>query len=451
MINLEIENIVIQKLVEEPQMSEMIKESYFDLPIAKYIYRKIKERFLSDATFYESAIISAELACKEYKMLDIFQFINGNGYAHIESAEYYATILKERYFKKKIKHKLIKYLQRIEEPNSEFFSIFKEMEEQKAEIENTIEVENPSLQENLNDAVKEMYIRRQKHESGVIDYTTNFKDFDEIVTPEKGNIMIVAARPSVGKTSLINNFAKNYSLNGEIGLYFSLEVSKLSLTNRFLLSENSSVDSEAFKKGYIDNNDCRIIEESLPVFNEMNIEIIDNKFHIDDIIQNIDQRCRKVGVTYVIIDFVQIIQVSGNSENERMTFISQKLKACAKRNNILIIPLSQLNRGIEGRNSDRHLLSDLRGSGSFEQDGDIIIFLYRQAAVDIKEGLEVDWNDQEVRNIQLQILKNKNGSIGDVKLYHNKTVTKFYDTKVMEETKINDEFDNLVIDNSDPF
>ena len=211
---IEIEKIVIMKLVEEPQISEILKPEYFEIPIARYIFKRIKERFQSDAKFFNPALISTEIATKDFTFVSIFEYTGGGTITPIESAEYYATILKEKYFKKDIKELLIDFYKRADEPNSNFFDIFKKIEEKKEKLESTIEIKNNNLQENLNDAVKEMYVRIEKYKKGATNYQSNFKEVDNIVTPEKGNIMTIAARPSVGKTSLVNNFAKNYAKNG---------------------------------------------------------------------------------------------------------------------------------------------------------------------------------------------------------------------------------------------
>jgi len=452
-----LEQIVIAKLIQEPEQINFVREKLFDNKTALHLFSHMKAKINKDNELLESfELIVLEAQNERFKMPDLLDYINIEG-RQIESANYYIRFLTDAYYRIQMQKLCFKSIELLNNPNSDYYTHFESFETLKKEAEGSIDVKVDNLKDNVNNSIKELYDRIEKRKNGIKQYETGWVELDEMVIPEKGHILTIAARPSIGKTSLTNCICKGYAKNKEKGAYFSLEVTTLSLSNRFLLSENDNVDSKAFNKGLSTTQDIEKLEQSVNLFDEIDLYIIDDKYHIDEIIQNIDLLVMKKGITYAVIDFLQIIQADARDDNMKMTIISQKLKACAKRNKIVIIPLSQLNRNVESRGSSRHQLSDLRGSGSLEQDSDIIIFLHRQAAVDIKEGLDVDWHDQETRNIELQVLKNKTGEIGDVKLFHNKTVTDFYDLRQLEiknnekEFGGNDEIDVLIENNQNQF
>lgn len=436
-----IEQIVIAKLIEDPNEVHFVSSKLFDNNIAKHILAHLKNKVKEESNMYEATLLAVEAQTDRYKMIDLFDYINGDA-VHVENPSYYIKILKDSYFRVKMQELSLKNIELLNNPNADYYPLFEEFELLKNEAESSIDVQVVDLKENVSRSVEDLFSRIEKRKKGVCEYETGWIELDEMIIPEKGHIWTIAARPSVGKTSLVNNICRGYSANNEKGAYFSLEVTALSLSNRFLLAENEKVDAKAFKKGYSSDLDIQRMEESLEKFDNSNIFIIDDKYHIDELCQSIDLLRRKKEITYAVIDFLQIIVSEEKDENVKMTRISQKLKACAKRNKILLIALSQLNRNVENRGSFRHQLSDLRGSGSLEQDSDIITFLHRQAIYDKKDGLEVDWSNQQTRNIELQTLKNKTGEIGDVTLYHNQTITKFYDDKQLQQKNNEAEFGN---------
>jgi len=434
-----IEQIVISKLIEDPNEVHFVSLKLFDNKLAKHLLTHLKKRVQEESNMYDASLISIEAQTERFKMMDLFNYIQ-NESLHVETPAFYIKILKDAYFRVKMQEMSLKNIELLNNPNADYYPLFEEFELLKTEAENAIDVQTIDLKENVSKSVEDLFSRIEKRKSGICEYETGWKELDEMIIPEKGHIWTIAARPSVGKTSLVNNVCRGYSANNEKGAYFSLEVTALSLSNRFLLAENEDIDAKAFKKGYSSDLDIQRMESSLEKFDNSNIFIIDDKYHIDDICQSIDLLRRKKEITYAVIDFLQIIVSDERDENVKMTRISQKLKACAKRNKMLLIALSQLNRNVESRGGSRHQLSDLRGSGSLEQDSDMITFLHRQSIYDKKDGLEVDWNNQETRNIELQTLKNKTGEIGDVILYHNKTITKFYDSKQLEQKQNEAEF-----------
>ena len=235
-------------------------------------------------------------------------------------------------------------------------------------------------------------------------------------------LIMLAARPAMGKTAFALNIATNVATRSNIPvLLFSLEMSKEQLVNRILCSE-AMVDSNKLKTGKIEENDWVKIVEALGPLSE-------SEMYIDDTagisITEIRAKARKLklekNIGLIVIDYLQLIQGSGNRRNgsreQEISEISRSLKILAKELNIPVIALSQLSRAAEQRNDHRPMLSDLRESGSIEQDADIVMFLYRDDY----------YNDEsENKNIAEVILaKNRSGSIGTAELLWMSNYTKF--------------------------
>lgn len=235
-------------------------------------------------------------------------------------------------------------------------------------------------------------------------------------------LIILAARPAMGKTAFALNIATNAATKSNVPvLLFSLEMSKEQLVNRILCSE-AMVDSNKLKTGKIEENDWVKIVDALGPLSEA-------EMYIDDTagisITEIRAKARKLklekNIGLIIIDYLQLIQGSGNRRNgsreQEISEISRSLKILAKELNIPVIALSQLSRAAEQRNDHRPMLSDLRESGSIEQDADIVMFLYRDDY----------YNDEsESKNIAEVILaKNRSGSIGTAELLWMSNYTKF--------------------------
>ena len=344
----------------------------------------------------------------------------------------------------------MKDLKFLDEKNSDYYTCFENYEKIKERAESAVSIQGETLQKNLNASINEMYERIERFKSGIVDFQTGKKSLDEILTFQNGDLVLIAARPSMGKTSLAVDLAVDFARNKKKGAFISVEVSKLNLTNKILLSENEGIDSSKFRKGQLNDQECERIEESLNLFNDLEIIIEDKPSYIDDIVRTLTILKRKENIQYGIIDYIQLIKVEkDHGATENTSEISKKIKSCAKDLNIPIFALSQLNRGVENRGDNNYQLSDLKNSGSLEEDADIIMFCFRQYRVDQLSGLDMgdDWLDQNKRTMDLQIRKNRNGECGDVLLYHNKTVTKFYDKDVAFNRGIDDDIDSILNSN----
>lgn len=453
-----IEQQVIVKLFNEPEKHFLLSSKYFELKMPRYLLKKIAEKVETKAVYFDPISFSQDCANNDFKQLEIFMYLTGTR-PLLESFEYHANILKERFFKTKFKNKLIKAASEISEPNFDFYSLFENFEHLKSEVDSAIDSESETLQTNINVAVDEMYKRIEMFKSGVIDFQTGKKELDEILTITKGDMIILAARPSMGKTSLAVDLAYNFAQNNKKVLFISVEVTKLNLTNKLLLAHNDNVDSNKFKKGRLNEHECNLIEQSLVKFNNLDIFIEDKASFIDDIVRLIAIEKRKRDIDICFIDYAQLIKVEkDNGVVQNTTEISKKIKSAAKDNNIPIVLLSQLNRGSESRGDNNYQLSDLRGSGSLEEDADVIGFIHRDYRADQLAGADLpDWNDPKTRTMDLFFRKNRNGECGDVKFYHNKTVTRFFDEIEVEELPnykneiSNNDIDEALKSNNAPF
>jgi replicative DNA helicase len=251
---------------------------------------------------------------------------------------------------------------------------------------------------------------------------TGFTDLDRMTSGfQPGDLVILAARPSMGKTALALNVAQHVALKRSLPCgIFSLEMSKQQLLMRFLCAE-SLVDAHKVRTGYIGKDDFRQLIDALGVVTRAPLYIDDSSSLT---IMEMRAKARRLkaehGLSLLIVDYLQLMSGYGRVENrvQEISGISRGLKALAKELEVPVIALSQLSRAPEQRQGDhRPQLSDLRESGSIEQDADVVLFIYRE---------EVYKRDEENEGkADLIISKQRNGPIGTVKLAFLKQYTKF--------------------------
>lgn len=256
---------------------------------------------------------------------------------------------------------------------------------------------------------------------------TGYVDLDHTTNGfQRGDLIILAARPSVGKTAFALNIALQSSLRnpGAVAI-FSLEMPCEQLMQR-ILSAKSEVYSDKIRSGYISNEEMVRIQEACN-------EIRKTKIYIDDsaVIKmgDIFSKCRKLkseqGLDMIIIDYLQLISASSrsNSDNrqQEVSEISRSLKALARELDVPVIALSQLSRGVESRQDKHPMLSDLRESGSIEQDADIVMFLYRDSYQKKEEEAE-----NAVDPVDVDIAKHRNGATRRFQLMFAKNINAFF-------------------------
>ena len=255
----------------------------------------------------------------------------------------------------------------------------------------------------------------QQHDGAITGVPTGFKDVDHVFNGlQKSDLILVAARPAMGKTAFTLNIAQNVTmLYDKTVAFFSLEMGKEQLVGR-ILSSVAGVSSEKLRRANMDPTDW---EKVIAAADRMS----KSKLFIDDTpgltVQDMRSKLRRLkvehGLDLVIVDYIQLMQGRNSgkgSENrqQEVSEISRNLKLIAREFNVPLIALSQLSRSVESRPDKRPVLSDLRESGSLEQDADIVIFLYRDKYY--------DENSEKGDNAEVLIRKHRNGSVGTVEL-----------------------------------
>lgn len=279
----------------------------------------------------------------------------------------------------------------------------------------------------LNSVMERLEMLRSSKEK-ITGIKTGYVDLDATTNGfQRGDLIILAARPSVGKTAFALNIALQASLRnpGAIAI-FSLEMPCEQLMQR-ILSAKSEVQSEKIRSGYVSSEDMNKIQDACN-------EIRKTKIFIDDsaVIKmgDIFSKCRKLkseqGLDMIIIDYLQLISSSSRSNldnrQQEVSEISRSLKALARELEVPVIALSQLSRGVETRQDKHPLLSDLRESGSIEQDADIVIFLYRDSYQ--KKEEEVD--ESNIDEVDVDIAKHRNGATRRLQLMFSKNISAFF-------------------------
>jgi replicative DNA helicase len=264
----------------------------------------------------------------------------------------------------------------------------------------------------------------------IVGVPTGFTDLDHLTGGlQKSDLIILAARPAVGKTSLALTMAHNTAIKHQRSVaIFSLEMSKEQLVQR-LLSMDAAIDQQRLRTGWIEDDEWERIVYAMGTLSEANIWIDDTAG-----ISTVEMRSKarrlqaEHGIDLIIVDYLQLMQsMSGSgkrNENrvQEISEISRNLKGLARELNVPVLALAQLSRAVESRQSKVPQLSDLRESGSIEQDSDIVMFIYRD---------DVYNPETERKNIaDIIVAKHRNGPVGTISLYFQASQTRFHDLEL---------------------
>ena len=264
---------------------------------------------------------------------------------------------------------------------------------------------------------------RYNHRGETIGVPTCFYDLDAMTSGlQKSDLIILAARPSMGKTAFALNIAQNVGLRAKKGVaIFSLEMPKEQLVQRMLCSE-AEVDSQRLKTGNMQAQDWEKLTTAMNLF-------ADAPIYIDDTagatVMDLRAKCRRLAMEekdlgLIVIDYLQLMEGSGSSDdrNQQISGISRGLKGLARELGVPVIALSQLSRAVEQRADKKPMLSDLRESGAIEQDADLVMFIYRDEYY--------NGESSETRGIaEIILAKHRNGPVGSVELLFQNNITKF--------------------------
>ena len=272
---------------------------------------------------------------------------------------------------------------------------------------------------------------------------TGYREFDKMTAGlQPDNLIILAARPAVGKTAFALNIAQNVATSTDTSVaIFSLEMSAESLVNRMLCAEGS-INANHLRTGQLDEGEWQNLIVAMGALSNTSI-FIDDTPGIK--MAEIRAKCRRLAkekgnLGLVVIDYLQLIEGSNKeSRQQEVSEISRQLKKLAKELSVTILALSQLSRGVEQRQDKRPVLSDIRESGSIEQDADIVAFLYRDdyyergESKSEEDGDDQDSLNQDVGEVELIIEKNRAGARGTVKLLFIKSYNKFSNISYAQE------------------
>lgn len=425
--NIEAEQSVLGAMLLDkdviPAVSEILNGEHFYRQDHKEIFNAIMDLF-ETAKPVDIITVSEKLALNgTLDSIGGLEYISmlSNIVPSSENAVYYAKIVKE----KSIRRNLIKVSSSIlnlgYDSSDEISMLLEEAEKGIFKVSQGIAaqgvVQIKDILIDTFDRLENLYNNR----GDVSGIPTGFKDLDyKLSGLQNQDLILIAARPAMGKTSFALNIAQNIAIKKNVPVaIFSLEMSREQLVNRMLCCE-AMVDASKMKTGKLEDDDWAKIAGVLGTLSEAPIYIDDTP---GTSVSEIGAKCRRLklekNLGVVVIDYLQLMKGRGRSESrqQEISEISRSLKILAKELDIPIITLSQLSRAAEQRQDHRPMLSDLRESGAIEQDADIVMFLYRD-----------DYYNEatEKKNIsEIIIAKHRNGSTGTIELAWLSQYTKF--------------------------
>ncbi len=265
-----------------------------------------------------------------------------------------------------------------------------------------------------------------RHRGEMIGIPTGFTDLDKLLGGlQRSDMVILAARPSVGKTSLALSIAHNAAKKYDRRVaFFSLEMSNEQVVQR-LVSAETGINAQRLRRGEIE-------QDEWVLFTEATGKLSESHLYIDDTpgVSALELRTKarrlhaEVGVDLIVVDYLQLMRGDYRSENrvQEISSISRALKALARELNVPVLALSQLSRGVESRTDKRPILSDLRESGALEQDADVVMFIYRDEMY--------NENTERPNLADIMVAKHRNGPTGTVSLYFRRELAQFLEAEV---------------------
>ncbi|MCD8387735.1 MAG: replicative DNA helicase [Bacteroidales bacterium] len=349
--------------------------------------------------------------------------------ASAANVEFHARIVAQKY----LARELISFASDIEgkafDESNDVDDLLQEAEGKLFEIsQRNVKKDVTQIDPVINDAVRQMQVA-QNRASGLSGLETGYRELDKITSGwQNSDLIIIAARPAMGKTALVLSMAKNMAVNFNTPLaIFSLEMSNLQLVNR-LISNVAEISGSKIKSGDLSPIEWQQLFARIKYLTGAPMYIDDTpSLSIFELRTKARRLVREHGVKIIIIDYLQLMNASGmkfGSREQEVSMISRSLKQLAKELNIPIIALSQLNRSVESRtDGKRPQLSDLRESGAIEQDADIVCFIHRPEYY-TKSGQDAAGND--IRGLaEFIIAKHRSGAVGDVQLHFRAEFARF--------------------------
>jgi len=348
--------------------------------------------------------------------------------ASTANLEYHSRIITQKYIQRELIRIAAEIQQRSYDESSDVDELLNFSEDQIFQIaEGNIKKETEKINVVIEQAIQQIEVASQRDDS-LSGVPTGFTKLDRITSGwQRSDLVIIAARPSMGKTAFTLSMARNMAVDhGRAVAVFSLEMSSVQLVNRLIIGE-TELAPDKIKNGKLKDHEWEQLESKIK-------KLVDAPIFIDDTpalsIFELRAKCRRLkanhNIDLVMVDYLQLMtgppETKGNREQE-VSVISRSLKGIAKELDVPIIALSQLNRSVELRSGDkRPQLSDLRESGAIEQDADLVLFIHRPEKYGITED---DDNNSTIGIAQIIVAKHRNGALGDVSLRFKEECIKF--------------------------
>lgn len=405
------------------EVIDFLKPEMFYDPYLQDVYQAILNVTLKTDSVDAITVVEELKAMKKevdpYKLTTLIDNISSAGHIQI-----HAMVVQQEYIRRMFVLKCTEGLIKSADGSIDVVDL---VDEHIYSVENLTNVEDSRGTTHVSDVVKnalkeyeQRAIRSDKGEAPGLH--TGLKKLDTAIHGfQKGSVYILAARPGMGKTAFALHIARKTALQGNSVVIFSLEMTKSALINRMIIAQ-SGINGDSFKQGKLNGEELNSLSAGADNLYHLPIHINDNA---GTTIQNIRAECKKLArkgeLDLVVIDYLQLVNVpyvKGRTKNDEVSVISRDVKLMAKDLDVPVILLSQLNREVEKRSDKIPMLSDLRDSGSIEQDADVVMFLYRP----------IVYSENANRNEGLiRIAKNRENQQGDVSFWVADDVTDFRD------------------------
>ena len=433
--NIEAEEAILGAILVNPscmnKIVEHLKPESFYKPAHRYVYEAMLQIYNNSENIDIVSVSDTLNINQKLELVGGRAFINDLSYNTITTAniEYYSKIVQE----KAIKRSLINAGSEIISTGYDVNPIEESLEQAEKLIFDIASQKASKSLISIKDIVNDVYAKieeRANNKGQLTGVDTGFYELNTFTNGlQKSDLIILAARTAMGKTAFALNIAQNVALRAKVPVaIFSLEMSKDQLAQRLMCSE-AEVDTQRLKTGNVQAKDWEKLAKAMA-------DLYDAKIYIDDTagctITDLRAKCRRLAMAekdlgLIVIDYLQLIEGTGREDRmQQISSISRGLKILAKELNVPILALSQLSRAVEGRTDKRPMLSDLRESGSIEQDADIVMFIYRDEYY--KNANEDEDEAEKAANkgeAEIIIAKHRNGPVGTVKLLFQGSITKF--------------------------
>ncbi len=425
---------------------DILSERHFYVPENQLVFRVIK-------TLYEqSQAVDLLTVNNELRNQGLLELAGGayylaqltNKVSSAANIEFHSRILTQKFVQRELIRVSGEIAQEAYNDQHDSFEMLDESERMLYEIKNAgLKRSFQDIGTLVNRAMKDLEERTSTDNDGITGVASGFSDLDKITSGWQGSdLIILAARPAMGKTAFALSLLRNAAVDFKKSvMMFSLEMADVQLVNR-LISGEAEISSDKIRKS-------DLTEEEWQRLHTKTTTISESRIYIDDTPQlsifDLNAKCRRVhsqhGLDLVVVDYLQLLRHEGKGQNNReqeIAFISRSLKGLAKELNIPIIALAQLSREVEKRQVKRPQLSDLRESGSIEQDADMVMFLYREdyytkMGQSTSEGGADSFNNFGIDGLTEVIIgKNRHGAVGSAMTKFIHHYSKFVDLEPEE-------------------